>query len=55
VDGHFVEESLLTSKRKVPQDPYKYLNEHTAIMLNCKDPKYFNEVYEKTIKKHVNE
>lgn len=32
--------------------PQLKLNDKNAIMLNCKDKKKFNEVYEKTIQKH---
>ena len=34
------------------QNPYAYLNEKNAIILNCKDPKFFTEVYEKAVEKH---
>ena len=33
-------------------DPYNYLNEKNAILLNVKNPAQFNDVYEKTIEQH---
>ena len=34
------------------QDPYSYFNEQNAILLNCKNPEKFTEVYEHAIEKH---
>lgn len=33
-------------------DPYNYLNERNAIMLNVKNPVQFNNVYEEALQKH---
>ena len=40
-----IDQSCIQSKN----NPYGYFNDKNAILLNCKDPKLFNEVYEKTI------
>lgn len=48
----FVREDFFEKGGKVPGSmPQTKLNEKNAIMLNVKDPKYFNEAYEKVIKK----
>jgi len=47
VHGQYVNEDYL--KQPMPQ---MKLNQRNAIMLNCKDKKRFQEVYEKTIVKH---
>lgn len=33
-------------------NPYAYMNEKNAIMLNCKDQNLFQEVYEKAVENH---
>lgn len=35
-------------------DPYNYLNEKNAILLNCKNPQQYNDVYVKTLEKFYN-
>lgn len=35
-------------------DPHNYLNEKNAILLNCKNPQQYNDVYVKTIEKYQN-
>ena len=34
------------------RDPHNYLNEKNAILLNCKNPQLYNDVYLKTLEKH---
>lgn len=34
------------------KDPYSFLNEKNAVMMNCKNPSEFNKVYEETLQKH---
>ena len=34
------------------QDPHKKLNANNAILINTKDPIYFQQTYEKTIQKY---
>lgn len=45
--GQYILEEL--TKAPMPQTK---LNDRNAILLNCKDGKQFQQVYEKTIKKH---
>ena len=33
-------------------DPHQKLNERNAILINTKNPVYFQQTYEKTIEKH---
>ena len=40
------------SNIRAVNDPYNYFTEKNAIMLNCKNPKQFMDVYEKAIEKH---
>ena len=42
---------ILDELTKAPM-PQTKLNDRNAILLNCKDGKQFQQVYEKTIKKH---
>jgi hypothetical protein len=35
-------------------DPYNFLNEKNAVLLNCKNPQQYHEIYEKAIEKHFN-
>lgn len=32
-------------------DPYNYMNDKNAIMLNCKDPEFYNHIYTKAIER----
>jgi serine/threonine protein kinase len=58
MNGHYqidqndqkVDESCVMMK----MDPYNYLNEKNAILLNCKNPQQYNDVYVKTIEKYYN-
>ena len=45
--GQYILDELI----KAPM-PQTKLNDRNAILLNCKDGKQFQQVYEKTIKKH---
>lgn len=45
--GHYVLDDIL--QHAMPQTK---LTDKNAIILNCKDPKQFQDVYEKTIQKH---
>lgn len=47
VHGQYILDEL--TKAPMPQTK---LNDRNAILLNCKDGKLFQQVYEKTIKKH---
>ena len=47
-DANRIEESSVMMRI----DPYNYLNERNAIMLNCKNPQPFNNVYEQALEKH---
>ncbi len=49
--GQFVREDFFKEHAKAPM-PQTKLNSHNAIMLNVRDQKKFQEVYEQTIKKH---
>ena len=33
------------------QDPYNYMNEKNAILLNCKNPELYNKVYVEAMEK----
>lgn len=43
-----IDDSVILGK----DNPHRFLNERNAIILNCRDSKIFNEVYEKVIEKH---
>lgn len=43
--GKNIEESSVMMKI----DPYNYLNEKNAILLNCKNPVIFDNVYEEAL------
>jgi hypothetical protein len=32
-------------------DPYNYLNENNSILLNVKNPKFYNEIYDQTLQR----
>lgn len=51
--GQYIKEDFFKLIQTNPTGmPQLKLNERNAIMLNCKDRKKFQEVYEKTIVKH---
>lgn len=45
--GHFQRDDGMMGESTVlmQRDPYGYLNEKNAILLNCKNPKQYNDVY----------
>jgi hypothetical protein len=45
-------ESVGESSILMNKNPYTYLNEKNAILLNCKDQQVFKDVYEKTVEKY---
>jgi hypothetical protein len=50
VAGQYVKDG--ENDEMIQKFPGKYLNEKNAIILNCKDPTKFAEVYEKAIERH---
>ena len=47
VDGKNMNDSAI-----IQRDPYSNLNANNAIMLNCKDPLLYQDVYKKAVEKH---
>lgn len=47
------QQNIIDSTILMMNNPYTYLTEKNAILLNCKDPSKFQEVYYKTIEKHL--
>lgn len=50
--GQYVAEEIAQSFIINHKNPQGLFNERNAIMLNCKDPRLFKQVYEKAIEKH---
>lgn len=51
--GHYqVEEQKLDDSSLIQRDPYNNLNSRNAIMLNCKDPMLYQDIYKKTVERH---
>ena len=51
--GHYqVEEQKLDDSSLIQRDPYNNLNSKNAIMLNCKDPMLYQDIYKRTVERH---
>ncbi|CDW75810.1 protein kinase domain containing protein [Stylonychia lemnae] len=46
-------QNVIDSTQLMMNNPYTYLNEKNAILLNVKDPSKFKQIYEDTLKKHL--
>ena len=50
--GHYQLDKPLDESSLIRADPYSNLNEKNAILLNCKNPNLYQDIYKKTIEKH---